>query len=390
MRAIRPDNRRPSMWRALLLTLAAIVVGGVGSVLALGLTNVIDLKGLAFWIPKKNPIPADYIAVPMSSQVIPAYTKITRDYLRMPRTGEWVVTWQAPQAIPKSVITERLNILDRVTAHEIAAGYAFKDSDFLPEGSSPGVAGGTPAGKQAITLDVSKLRGSLHDLKAGDHVNVMATIPVDMPGSGHSSGGRLGSVVAAPDASLLAKRSIVRPVVQDGVVVSPVRVRNEPIGASSLLTQGGGLRTKPVQEIVIAVDPDEVAPLAEAIDEKYEIFCVVHSGRPAEAKAAAPQPSGESAPAGPEEPKLAAAEVRTGRGGLPDRDSVKAKPSDTTPGYDPMSEVRFMEVMVGSQRNFVVFAGRGGSPVVQAQDPRQGTGAREAPPAGAAGERNTP
>ena len=36
----------------------------------------------------------------------------------------------------------------------------------------------------------------------------------------------------------------------------------------------------PVQEIVIAVEPQEVAPLAEAMDLKYEITCVARSGRP--------------------------------------------------------------------------------------------------------------
>ena len=111
-------------------------------------------------------------------------------------------------------------------------------------------------------------------------MDLLASIPVDMPGAGHSNGGRLGtSVVATPDMALLPKRSIVRPLVQDGVVVMPVRTRNVPISSTSL-TQGMTTRTMPVQEIVIAVEPEEVALLAEAMDLKYEITCVARSGQP--------------------------------------------------------------------------------------------------------------
>ena len=86
--------------------------------------------------------------------------------------------------------------------------------------------------------------------------------------------------MATPDVALLPKRSLVRPLVQDGVVVSPVTIRNVPTTSSSL-TQGTSIRNMPVQEIVLAVAPEEVAPLAEAMDLKYEITCVARSGRPA-------------------------------------------------------------------------------------------------------------
>ena len=41
---------------------------------------------------------------------------------------------------------------------------------------------------------------------------------------------------------------------------------------------------------------------------------------------------------------------------------------DMTPGLNPMAQVRFMEVMVGAQRQFVLFSGPGNSPVVAMQD----------------------
>ena len=41
---------------------------------------------------------------------------------------------------------------------------------------------------------------------------------------------------------------------------------------------------------------------------------------------------------------------------------------DITPGLDPMAQTRYMEVMIGTQRQFVLFTGPGNSPVVASQD----------------------
>ena len=64
MRAIRPNNRRRSLWGKVLLGFSAIVIGGVGTVAALGYLKVIDLERLAFW-KKTQTIPADWIAIPI-------------------------------------------------------------------------------------------------------------------------------------------------------------------------------------------------------------------------------------------------------------------------------------------------------------------------------------
>ncbi len=49
MRPIKPNARRRSPWRTVLLALLAIVLGGVGSVAALAGLKVIDPAKLAFW-----------------------------------------------------------------------------------------------------------------------------------------------------------------------------------------------------------------------------------------------------------------------------------------------------------------------------------------------------
>ena len=202
-----------------------------------------------------------------------------------------------------------------------------------------------------------------------------------MPGAGHSNAGRLGTnVVATPDMAFLPKRSLVRPLVQDGVVVTPVRIRNVPISSSSL-TQGMTTRTMPVQEIVLAVDPEEVAPLAEAMDLKYEITCVARSGRPAAPAAASqaaaggvsrslpplPRPSGHDGAAAPD--KAASSPKSENRQHPKSETPAKDQAAmDITPGLDPMAQIRFMEVMIGTQRQFMLFTGPGNSPVVASQD----------------------
>ena len=210
-------------------------------------------------------------------------------------SGQWLMDHQSPEKVKelvkKGVILDIDKIRGRVTAREHGALFYFSENDFLPPGTRPGVVGGTPAGKRAITLDAGKLKG-VHDLKEGDHVDLLSSTPVDMPGAGRSSSGRTGTnVVATPDVALLPKRSIVKPLVQDGVVVTPVKIRNVPISSSSL-TQGTTTRTVPVEEIVLAVDPQEVAPLAAAMDLKYEITCVARSGRPAPVQPAASPTAG--------------------------------------------------------------------------------------------------
>ncbi len=388
MRAIKPNTRRRSLWRTVLLAVVAIVGGGAATVAALAGLKVIDPAKLAFW-RSKPAIPAGWIAIPVSARPIPAYTTVSREYLIDLKTCTWAVDWVPPEKVPKGVITDLRKIYGRVTAYEKPTFYSFTERDFLPEGTRPGVVGGTPQGKRALTLDAAKLKGCVFELKEGDHVDLLASVPVDMPGAGRSTSGRLGTnVMATPDMFLLPKRSLVRPLVQDGVVVSPVTVRMVPTTNNSIMN-GTTTRNVRVQEIVLAVAPEEVAPLDEAMDLKYQITCVARSGRPASVR---PPPAHSSAggesQTGVSQVLTALATAVLGGDSVANPDkaasvsgrtrSVKPTKSETpgkdqaamdvTPGLNPMADVRFMEVMIGPQRQFMLFTGPGNSPVVASQD----------------------
>ena len=113
MRAIKPNMRHRSPWLTVLLALAAIVIGGAGTVAALAYFNVIDRDKLAFWRAKENLIPADCIAIPLSARLIPAYTAVTRDYMMNPKTAQWVLVYKRRKVVPKDVITDLSKIFGR-------------------------------------------------------------------------------------------------------------------------------------------------------------------------------------------------------------------------------------------------------------------------------------
>ena len=198
-------------------------------------------------------------------------------------------------------------------------------------------------------------------------MDLQASTSVDMPGAGRSNAGRLGnSVVATPDMASAAQAES-RQDLGAGWSRGDARpTRNMPISSSSL-TQGMTTRTVPMQEIVIAVDPQEVAPLNEAMDLKYEITCMARSGRPASAPSATAHPS-------------------TGKRTKSETPGKNQVAMDITPGLNPMADIRFMEVMIGAQRQFVLFTGPGNSPVVAMQDDGSAKADSAVAPAGAAEE----
>jgi methyl coenzyme M reductase subunit C len=64
-------------------------------------------------------------------------------------------------------------------------------------------------------------------------------------------------------------------------VVTPASIRQVPI-TSTALAPGAQPKTRPVHEITIAVDPDEVGPLTEALALNSHLTCVARSGQPSD------------------------------------------------------------------------------------------------------------
>ena len=231
----------------------------------------------------RNPsaAPRGRVAVPVSARAIKAYSKITRDDFVDLKTQSIAVEYLDPKSITPEILTDLHKILGRVLDHDKPADYVFTVHDFLPEGTRSGLVAGIPAGKRALRIDASKVDG-IFGLNLGDRFDMVATIAVDKDGASKLQhfGGVYGSQLAIQaNLTNYSKQATVHVIVQNGVVVSPLETRQVPITVSSL-TQGMLTRTKSVQEIVVAVDPPEVAALTEALAVDAELTCVPRSGRP--------------------------------------------------------------------------------------------------------------
>lgn len=235
------------------------------------------------WLAEKGPDYRGMIAVPVSAQRIPRYTRITRDHLWDVQKMRLAVIHLPPGQVSKDMFTDMRQILGRVLDHDKAAGYAFTERDFLPPGTRPGLVAGIPAGKRAVRVEADKVSG-IFGLQPGDRFDLVSAVPLDVGRGQAQSFGAAGGVYGRQldlqaRLSNWQKQATVRVIVQNGVVVEPMITRQIPVFTRSL-TQGGVTRTRPIQEIVIAVDPDEVAPLLESLAVDAEIACVPRSGRP--------------------------------------------------------------------------------------------------------------
>ena len=212
----------------------------------------------------------------------------------------------------------------------------------------------------------------MFDLKEGDHIDLQASISVDMPGTGQGRLRRGGQRHGADAGRAAAEKARSRQAPgADGVVVSPVTTRLVPIMSSSVMN-GATMKNMRVQEIVLAVAPAEVAPLEEAMDMKYQITCVLRSGRAVATAPPASKPTNAAVPA-------------KAKGGDPPKSESPSKEriaADITPGLNPMDDLDILEVMVGQRKQFMVFKGPGHSPVVAAEQDNSPTQSAAASPAG--------
>jgi Flp pilus assembly protein CpaB len=273
------DQRRSTVPRpAASIVLTAVLVSVAVALAVLWGLGVIDVSKFR----TAQASTAGLVAVPTAARTIPAYTKITRDHLWDPTNGRLTFVHLAPNSVTKEMLINFSDIIGRVIDHEKPAGYVFTETDFLPRGTREGIVAGIPPGKRAIRVPADKVEG-LYGLRPGDRFDLVATLAIDGGRGGAQSfnfGGVYGQQIALQARlSNWQKQATVRVMVQDGTVVEPLTTRQVPV-FSNTLTQGGITRMRPVQEIVIAVDPEEVAPLTEAMAVDAKISTVPRSGRP--------------------------------------------------------------------------------------------------------------
>lgn len=257
-------GRRPSS----VLWLPAIALGGVVSA---GLL----LYALGFFgDPGDDALPREGdVAIPAAAMTIPAYTQVRLEHFFDPSTGRPSVVYVPRDAVLDTTFVDPAKIVGRVLAADKPAGRVFSERDFLPEGTRPGLVAGIPPGKRAMRVEASRV-GGIVGLSAGDRIDIVATIAVDPRDAKAPPVGGLWAqqLVSEKGIGNWKKQATVHAVVQSGVVVKPLERRRIPA------SPGGSPRE--VEEIVVAVDPEEVAPLTEALAVQARLDAVPRSGRP--------------------------------------------------------------------------------------------------------------
>ena len=231
--------------------------------------------------------PEGHIAVPASGRAVAAYQSVRREDLWNAQKNTLQVVYLPPETVEKSgILTSISDIVGRVMAREKSAGYVFTEKDFVAKGVRPGITAGIPPGKRGYRIDPDKVSG-LAGLERGDHFDLVATMPLDMEAGQAANRDleeRLTGVWAERyrqrnDMMSMLPRANVRVIVQDAVVVAPMETRQVPYTANTL-TQGQVQRNKIVNEMAIAIAPNEVAILSEQLAVDAEISCFPRSSHP--------------------------------------------------------------------------------------------------------------
>ncbi|MEM1227808.1 MAG: SAF domain-containing protein [Planctomycetota bacterium] len=259
------------------LAIAFAVLGGLG-VAGYAMANYFGLFQAEPKVAAK-PSREGKVPVPKSLVSLKAYEKVRREDIYDREIGDDSYFWlprATVEANPDWVLTAG-GIIGRVLASDKRPEFVFSEKDFLPEGSRTGLAAGVPVGKQGFFLQASLVPG-LRLLKMGDEFDLMASVPEASAEAGSEYGLLMGGI------KVLGKKPIpingVRLLVQGGTIVALTDGKAMTTqGAMEFPSVGTRGRASGGEQIAIAIDPEEVVPLTQALGSNLTIHAVARSGQ---------------------------------------------------------------------------------------------------------------
>lgn len=272
--ASRRNRRSGFPVQALILLVGALLLAGVGAALVWqgfsgSQADVQSTEGM--------------IGVPVATVDLPSYTEIRLEHLLKAQTGELAAVYLPQESILDSTIVDPVDLVGRVLARPKSASRVFSESDLMPIGTRPGIVAGIPNGQRALRIDATKVSGIV-GLRQGDQFDLVATYP------GSNRNGAVESVYGSAALSGSGAQSArAQLVASSATVVSELESRALP-GAA------GGRSGKIVQEIVIALAPDEIPSVTEALEVAKRIDCIPRSGLPTTESPTAASPVASSSP----------------------------------------------------------------------------------------------
>ncbi|MEM7201551.1 MAG: hypothetical protein AAF628_14880 [Planctomycetota bacterium] len=293
-RSISPRSRKSLASRLSypLLGLLVAVVGLVGFTIVNGELRLPFGDGLVFSFGGEaqaaTRLPSGTVAVYGCPRPLPAFTKITREHLltseglhQVPVVEEAI----EPNGLFRVGVEGWRKLNGRVLRRDKPVNYAFTESDFLPVGTRPGPSAGIPPGKRGVWLDTDVVSG-LTDVQAGDRVDLVAA--ESLTRSPKMAPNMIGNVIgnvadpvlstrlqglAAQNRQGGAARAWV--LARQALVVEPMRRRTKASGQ-----RRAGKPPTIIEEVFLAMAPDEVARYSQALALNVAIVAAPRSGQP--------------------------------------------------------------------------------------------------------------
>lgn len=277
----RIDRTSSSSTQTILTVLFLLLLVGGGTGATLWATGFFDAKAA--------PSREGQIAFPALVRPVKAYEAITRDDLLHPETRQLNVTWLPENQTNPAMLRDLKLIVGRVVRRDKQAGSVLTERDTFPEGTRPGVTAGVPTGKRSVSITVDRVPG-LELLRQGDHFDLLAALPQRKDPQSNIEAAALLGGIKPPDtrSGQLSRQTGIKPLVLAGTMVALTQGKSQSTGGSQGLTvPPASNRNRGSQSIVatVAVDPEEVAPLTEALGLDVDLFCVARSGLPDDAGA---------------------------------------------------------------------------------------------------------
>ncbi len=280
------------------------------------------------------------VLVPVAARSVPAYSRLVREDLVDVRTRfETTIPMHRDEVERLGIVASIPEALGRVVARDILPGEFFSEDQLLAPGANPGVTAGIPPGKRAFTLDAQGIRGA-HALGLGDRFDLLVSIPLDW-----SQTRPFGASMRLDTASLLSavgnlqKQAVVRVVVHNGTVISPVVATKVNLPARlSQSREAMQQLAESAEQMIVAVAPDEAGRLAEAVALGLEL-----------------------------------AVVPRGNHDIPaDQQPLQELVSeDSFGGWNPLEGMKTIEAMVGGNRQVFLLPGNGPGRPVQVTAPSE-------------------
>ena len=235
------------------------------------------------------------VRVPKSQRDLSAYERVRREDVIDLDGGDdgyfWMPKERRDNLIDKiGLIADANKIPNRVMARNKREGVVFTESDFLPEGSRVGLAGGIPADKQGFFVEAEKVPG-LRFLKSGDRFDLilgaankdeMSTTEYGILVGGIKAVGGIpvsstGVRTMVRDAEMIALTNNQKMTTQGGLEMADKNARTRSLSATNNATK--------YESVLIAISPKEAESLAAALGQGLDVHLVTRSGRASDGSA---------------------------------------------------------------------------------------------------------